>query len=122
MNFRVEGDTDSNLLLVDGTNDHVGIGTDGTTDTKLHIQTGTTWGKESVKIEQGDADKAFIDFVGTSSADGYNNISTTLGTATVVGPMQHASGIDGWIFVGMVKIEVNGSEFWMPYYTWDAAL
>jgi hypothetical protein len=122
MNFRVEGDTDSNLLLVDGTNDHVGIGTDGTTDTKLHIQTGTTWGKESVKIEQGDADKAFIDFVGTSSANGYNNISTTLGTATVVGPMQHASGIDGWIFVGMVKIEVNGSEFWMPYYTWDAAL
>lgn len=122
MNFRVEGDTDSNLLLVDGTNDHVGIGTDGTTDTKLHIQTGTTWGKESVKIEQGDADKAFIDFVGTSSANGSNNISSTLGTGTVVGPKQHASGIDGWIFVGMVKIEVNGSEFWMPYYTWDAAL
>ena len=122
MNFRVEGDTDSNLLLVDGTYDQVGVGTDGTTDTKLHVQTGSTWGKESVKIEQGDADKAFIDFVGTSSANGSNNISSTLGTGTVVGPKQHAVGIDGWIFVGMVKIEVNGSEFWMPYYTWDAAL
>lgn len=36
VNFRVEGDTDANLLFADGTNDRVGVGT-SSPSTKLHL-------------------------------------------------------------------------------------
>lgn len=82
-----------------GTTGCVGIGTLAP-DARFEIDTGTTEGKQAMSIQQDDADKAFIDYQGTSSADANNNISTwTVGTIK-----------------GFIKIEINGTEGWMPIY------
>jgi hypothetical protein len=75
---------------------------------------------EVIKLEQIDDDKPFVDFVGTSAADQTKSISTVNGDGVVTGPKDF-SGSAGWAFVGMVRIEVNGAEFWMPYYQPDLA-
>lgn len=119
-NFRVEGDTDQNLFLVDGVNDKVGIGTGGTVSTKFHVKGSTTWGQSLIKIEQLDEDKGFIEFTGTSAANGTKNISTHNGSGSVTGPKAQAGSEDYWRFDGMLRQTVNGAEAWIPYYSFIA--
>jgi len=73
-----------------------------------------------LELDQDDTDDTFINFVGTTAADQTKSISTINGDGTVTGP-KNFSASAGWEYVGMVKIEVNGSAFWIPYYQPDVA-
>jgi len=74
----------------------------------------------TVTIEQLDDDDTFINFVGTSAADQTKSISTKQGDGVVDGPKIYNSTA-GWAFVGMVKVDINGTARWMPYYQEDLA-
>jgi hypothetical protein len=73
-----------------------------------------------LKLEQLDQDESFIDFVGTSAADQTKSISTVNGDGSVEGPKNYSSSA-GWQFEGMLRIEVNGTEYWQPYYSADTS-
>ena len=73
-----------------------------------------------LKLTQTDQDETFIDFVGTSAADQTKSISTVNGDGAVTGP-KNFSAAPGWEYVGMIKIDVNGAPFWIPYYQPDTA-
>jgi hypothetical protein len=70
-----------------------------------------------LRLEQIDQDETFIDFISTSAADQTKSISTVNGAGVVTGPKDTAVAEAGWTFVGMVRVDVNGALFWMPYYT-----
>ena len=75
VNFRVEGDTDTNLIVVDASEDKVGIGTGTPSGAKLHI---VGSGNTGIKVQ-----------VGSSSADqiylGNTGGASSVGTLTYVG-------------------------------------
>lgn len=71
-----------------------------------------------MELSQADQDEAFLNYIGTSAADQTKSISTVNGDGVVTGPKDYASTA-GWAFVGMVKIQVNGVAFWVPYYQPD---
>lgn len=73
-----------------------------------------------LELDQADQDESFINFVGTSAADQTKSISTINGDGAVTGPKNFSSSA-GWEYVGMVKIDINGSPFWIPYYQPDIA-
>jgi len=73
-----------------------------------------------LELDQDDEDDVFINFVGTSAADQTKSISTVNGDGAVTGP-KNFSASAGWEYVGMVKIEINGSPYWMAYYQPDTA-
>jgi hypothetical protein len=73
-----------------------------------------------LELHQSDQDETFINFVGTSAADQTKSISTINGDGAVTGP-KNFSASAGWEYVGMVKIDINGSAYWMPYYQPDVA-
>jgi len=73
-----------------------------------------------LKLNQTDQDETFIDFIGTSAADQTKSISTVNGDGAVTGP-KNFSAAPGWEYVGMIKIDVNGAPFWIPYYQPDTA-
>jgi hypothetical protein len=70
-----------------------------------------------LQLDQQDQDETFIDYIGTSAADQTKSISTVNGAGAVDGPKNTAVAEAGWTFVGMVKIDINGAAYWMPYYT-----
>lgn len=88
-----------NLLLV-RSGGNVGIN-DVTPDSKLHVHTPATEGKETVKIEQDDVDQAFIDFAGTSGAGTSFNINTT----------------EYNTFYRMAMVEISGTKEWIKVYS-----
>ena len=52
-------------------------------------------------LDQGDSSEPFIDYVGTSAANASNSISTwTTGNS----------------IQGFIQIDINGTQYWMPYY------
>jgi hypothetical protein len=71
-----------------------------------------------LELDQDDEDETFINYVGTSAADQAHSISTVNGDGAVDGPKNYSSSA-GWTFEGMVKIDINGSPYWMPYYSID---
>jgi len=92
---------------------------DGTTpSTLLEIETVSTEGDAGLTIDQNDDDEPFINYEGKSAADQANNISTVNGDGAVDGPKNYSSSA-GWTFVGMVRINVNGTDYWTPYYSTD---
>ena len=76
--FRVEGDTEQNLLFVDASTDRVGIGTNAP-DKRLHIE-GATTAHATIQLEQTDASKVSTIGQGASGlnidAAGSSNIIT----------------------------------------------
>ena len=79
----------------------VGIGITSPT-AKLHVDQSSASGAMPVlKLDQGDVDDSFIDFVGTTASDQTKSLSTD----TSVGAL-----------TGHIKIEINGSAFWLAYY------
>ena len=87
---------------------------------RTELVSDNTVGAELLTLNQADVDKAFLDFDGDGSipADTTENISSVNGDGSVEGPKNYSSSA-GWQFEGMVKVEVNGAEFWMPYYSID---
>jgi hypothetical protein len=59
------------------------------------------------------ADNAFINFIGT------NNISTTQGAGAQNGPQNTDTVTDGWDYYGMIKIQINGTDYWTPCHTFQ---
>ena len=58
-------------------------------------------GQQAVTIDQDDVDKAFIDFQGTSEAGDSKNLTSWDTGATLQ---------------GYLKIEINGTARWLPFY------
>lgn len=101
LDFRAEGDTDVNNLVLDASADSVGIGT-SSPDTKLELQTNSTWGKQALTIDQDDTDQAFIDFQGSVTADAPDG---EIASITTFDPY------DGnWSDAGHLLMEVNGNS------------
>lgn len=118
VDFRVEGDTNTHLLFVDASGDKVGINTSSFIGKLSVDQSSATGGIAVLSLDQGDEDDTFIDFTGTSAVDQTKSISTANGDGAVDGPKLYSTQA-GWQFIGMIKIDVNGSPFWIPYYSPD---
>ena len=85
-----------------GTIGKIGIGLT-TPTSKLHIDQSATAGAMPVlRLDQGDADETFIDFIGTSAADGAANISSDTTTDSAK--------------FGAIRIEINGVHKWIRIY------
>ena len=75
-----------------------------------------------VYIKQDDQDQPFVEYVGTEGTDATVNINTTVGSGGVVGPERVDPQTGGWLYQKMVKVNVNGTELWMPTYLFVAPL
>jgi hypothetical protein len=84
------------------------------------VQNNPAAGYATINLEQTDVDEAIVHYIGTSAADQTKSISTVNGDGVVTGPKDFAASA-GWAFVGMIKIAVNGVDYWMPYYQPDLA-
>ena len=94
---------DGTTFSVDGANNRIGIGIAAPT-APLHIdQSGASLAVPVVRLDQGDADESFIDFIGTTASDA-STASIALSTAT-----------DGAKF-GAIRVEINGTHKWIRVY------
>lgn len=73
---------------------------DNSPDARCHITTHSSFAASVLELEQLDVDDEFIDFVGTSEASSAKSISSWTVGATIQ---------------GYVKVNINGSPFWMAY-------
>ncbi|KKL17697.1 hypothetical protein LCGC14_2482960, partial [marine sediment metagenome] len=101
LSFQTRNTSGGRVVAMTITDDQeIGVG-ETVPDARLEISTGASEGKQAFTIDQNDADKAFIDFQGTSAANVANNITTwTAGNS----------------IQGFTRQEINGTEYWMPYY------
>jgi hypothetical protein len=120
IDLRVEGDNYTHALFIEGSTDRVGVNVSGPA-AQLDVDQSAAAGAIAVlRLDQGDDDVEFVDFVGTSAADQTKNISTVNGDGSVEGP-KNFSASAGWAFEGMIRVAVNGTDYWMPYYSADTA-
>jgi hypothetical protein len=70
-------------------------------DTILEVETASDLGKQAVTIDQNDADQAFIDYQGTTAANADNSVSSWTTGASIQ---------------GFIRVEINGTTRWMPFY------
>ena len=97
-----EGDTDTTLLQTDASTDRVGVGV-AAPNGKLHVKQASATGAQPViEIEQLDQDYAFINYVGTSAADGTKSLSSSSATAGSK--------------AGAIRVRINGTERWIRFY------
>ena len=102
VDFRIETDTLTHAVFVDGSADKIGFGTSSPTSGFVNIDQASSTGAIAVlTLDQGDADQEFIRFDGTTASDQ----SSSLSTDTSVGSL-----------TGHIRINVNGTDFWIPYY------
>lgn len=100
-NKTVDGVADTTELVRFGTNGLTGFGIDNPLG-KVHIkQASNTGAITPLTLEQLDISEGFIDYVGTSAASAAGPISTWT---------------SGNSIQGFVRVEINGSAYWMPYY------
>jgi hypothetical protein len=88
-------------------------------DSRFEVETEATEGHQAVTIDQNDTDEAFIDYQGDSDTDQNSSISTAQGAGAVDGPKKLSGCGYGWVFEGMVMVEINGAKKWMAYYEID---
>ena len=83
--FRVEtggSDAQTNMLLVDGSADKVGMGTSAPANARVEIkQDNTTGAIACLNVNQTDEDVQFLYFEGTTAADSTTNVSTSAAEA-----------------------------------------
>jgi hypothetical protein len=92
-----------NVMTFLRANGNVGIGEGVTPTGKLHVdQASTTGAMPVLRLDQGDIDDSFIDFVGTSAADGSRSISSDVTE-------------EGAKF-GAFRVEINGVTKWVRVY------
>lgn len=75
-------------------------------------------GAQVLYLNQADDDKPFIRMDGTSAADQAHSISTVNGDGTVEGPKNYSSTA-GWYYQGMIRVNMNNQDYWMPFYSPD---
>ena len=86
-----------------GDGGNVGIGLTNPTGGRLHIDQSNSSGAVPVLcLDQGDIDDSFINFIGTSAADGSRSISTD----TTEDSAKY----------GAIRIEINGTTKWIRIY------
>jgi len=102
LDFRCETATLANAFFIDGSADKIGFGTNSPADASVEInQASTTAGTACLSLDQDDTDQEFIKFDGTTASDQ----SSSLTTDTSVGSL-----------TGHIRVNINGTDFWIPYY------
>jgi len=102
VDFRIETDTLTHAVFVDGSADKIGFGTSAPTSGFVTIDQASSTGAIAVlTLDQGDGDQEFIRFDGTTASDQ----SASLSTDTSVGSL-----------TGHIRVNINGTDFWIPYY------
>ena len=102
LDFRCETATLANAFFIDGSADMIGFGTNAPAGASVEInQASTTAGTACLSLDQDDTDQEFIKFDGTTASDQ----SSSLTTDTSVGSL-----------TGHIRVNVNGTDFWIPYY------
>ena len=102
LDFRIETDTLTHAVFVDGSADKIGFGTSSPTSGFVTIdQASSTGAIACLTLDQGDADQEFIRFDGTSNSDQSSSITTD----TSVGDL-----------TGHIRVNINGSDYWVPFY------
>ena len=100
---RFEGNTDAALLVVDGSQDLVAIGSATPSNGKLEINQNDAAGAIScLNLDQDDTDEDFIYFEGTSAGDSTKSLSSSTGTT---GGKQ-----------GAIRVSINGTDRWIRFY------
>ena len=74
--------------------------TDTSTDT-LHVTSPNGTGTATMKLEQLDPEEPFIHFSGSTASDQTKSLTTD----TSVGSL-----------TGHVRVSINGTDYWIPYY------
>ena len=102
VDFRIETDTLTHAVFVDGSADKIGFGTSAPTSGFVTIdQASSTGAIACLTLDQGDGDQEFIRFDGTTASDQ----SASLSTDTSVGSL-----------TGHIRVNINGTDYWIPYY------
>ncbi len=102
VDFRIETDTLTHAVFVDGSADKIGFGTSSPTSGFVNIDQASSTGAIAVlTLDQGDADQEFIRFDGTTASDQTKSLTTD----TSVGSL-----------TGHIRVNINGTDFWIPYY------
>lgn len=102
LDFRIETDTLTHAVFVDGSADKIGFGTSSPTSGFVTIdQASSTGAIACLTLDQGDADQEFIRFDGTSNSDQSSSITTD----TSVGDL-----------TGHIRVNINGTDYWIPFY------
>jgi hypothetical protein len=102
LDFRIETDTLTHAVFVDGSADKIGFGTSSPTSGFVTIdQASSTGAIACLTLDQGDADQEFIRFDGTSNSDQSSSITTD----TSVGDL-----------TGHIRVNINGTDYWVPFY------
>ena len=100
---RFEGNTDAALLVVDGSQDLVAIGSATPSNGKLEVNQNDAAGAIScLNLDQDDTDEDFIYFEGTSAGDSTKSLSSSTGTT---GGKQ-----------GAIRVSINGTDRWIRFY------
>ena len=102
VDFRIETNTLTHAMFVDGSADKIGFGISSPTSAFVTIDQASSTGAIAVlTLDQGDADQEFIRFDGSTASDQ----SASLTTDTSVGSL-----------TGHIRVNINGTDFWIPYY------
>ena len=102
VDFRAETNTLANAFFIDGSADKIGFGTATPADASVEINQANSSGAIAcLSLDQDDTDQEFIKFDGTTASDQ----SASLTTDTTVGSL-----------TGHIRVNVNGTDFWIPYY------
>ena len=102
VDFRIETNTLTHAVFIDGSADKIGFGTSAPTSGFVNIDQASSTGAIAVlTLDQGDEDQEFIRFDGTTAADQTKSLTTD----TSVGDL-----------TGHIRVNINGTDFWIPYY------
>ncbi len=102
VDFRIETNTLTHAMFVDGSADKIGFGISSPTSAFVTIDQASSSGAIAVlTLDQGDGDQEFIRFDGSTASDQ----SASLTTDTSVGSL-----------TGHIRVNINGTDFWIPYY------
>ena len=102
VDFTAETNTKDHAFFIDGSADKIGFGTDAPTSAFVTIkQDGTSAAIACLTLDQDDTDQEFIRFDGTSASDQTKSLTTD----TSVGDL-----------TGHIRVNINGTDFWIPYY------
>ena len=102
VDFRAETNTLDDAFFIDGSADKVGFGCQDPADAMVEInQSNSSGAIACLSLDQDDTDQEFIKIEGTTASDQ----TASLTTDTSVGSL-----------TGHIRVNVNGTDFWIPYY------
>ena len=102
VDLRMETNTLANAFFVDGSADKIGFGTNSPAGAAVEINQANSSGAIAcLALDQDDTDEPFIKFDGDSQSDTSGNITTD----TSIGSL-----------TGYIRVDVAGTDRWIPYY------